>query len=246
MPASSSYWGRRVLSERRFPNLGEALVRRGVALRYARRAEIEVQIHHRDLVEEALARGQSAEEARREADAAIGTQDTLIEGFASRKELQSWSHRFPFAYGFAPIVCFVALGIALMAATGAATHVIWPHPHEAEISAGLVADVNVALSALFLWILPVSLAMGFGLLAYRQRISLHWPIVGILLLCGVVALVNVGFGVKGGPKPLFLEAGIGFGTKTLPQELARALGKAIPALIALAWMKYRRSVQFPT
>ncbi len=232
------------MSERRFRNLGEALVRRGVARRYAQRAEIEIEAHHRDLLEQALARGESAEEARRGADAAIGSSDAIIERFASREELQSWSHRFPVAYGLAPIVCFVGLGIGLMAAVAAATHAIWPHPQDARVSAVLAADINAGLVALFLWILPISLAMGFGLFAYRQRISLRWPIVGILLLCIVVALVNVGFGVRGGPKPLFLEAGIGFGTKLLPQEIARTLSKAIPALVPLAWMKYRSSMKF--
>jgi len=232
------------MNERRFRNLGEALIRRGVAVRYARRAEIEIEAHHRDLLGQALARGDSAVEARCVADAAIGAEDTLIDRFVSRKELQSWSNRFPAAYGFAPIVCFAASGIALMAGAGAVTHAIWPHPHDVQFSLGLVADINVALTALFLWILPISLAMAFALLAYRQRISLRWPIAGILLLCSVVALVNVGFGVKGGPKPLFLEAGIGFGTKMLPQELASALSRAVPVLIPLVWMKYRRSVQF--
>lgn len=232
------------MSERRFRDLGEALVRRGVARRYAHRARVEIEAHHRDLLEQALARGESAEEARRGADVAIGSDDTIVERFAHREELQSWSHRFPVAYGFAPIVCFGGLGVALMAAVAAATHVIWPAPHAARVSAVLVADINIALIALLLWILPMSLAMGFGLFAYRQRISLRWPITGILLLCAVVALVNVGFGVKGGPKPLFLQAGIGFGTKMLPQEIARALSKAIPALIPLAWMKYRSSTKF--
>ncbi len=232
------------MSENRFRNFGEALLRRGVAPRYARRAEIELEAHHRDLVEDALARGEAAEQAWQNADAAIGTDETLIERFASRRELQSWSHRFPVAYGFAPILCFGCLGVALMAATAAVTHAIWPHPQAAQISPRIAADVNVAMIALFLWILPISLAMGFGLFAYRQRISLRWPIVGIVLLCTVVALVNVGFGVGSGPKPLFLEAGIGFGTKMLPQELAGALSKAIPALIPLAWMKYRRSIRF--
>jgi hypothetical protein len=234
------------MSERHFRSLGEALIRRGVARRYAQRAQIEIGAHHHDLLEEALARGESPEEARRGADAAIGTDETLMERFASRKELQSWSYRFPAAYGFAPILCFGCLGIALLAAVGAAMHAIWPQPHDAEVSAGLAAEINVALVLLFLWILPISLAMGFGLLAHRQRISLRWPIAGMLLLCTVVALVNVGFGVKGGPNPLFLEAGIGFGTRRLPQEIARTLSRAIPALIPLAWMKYRSWMQFRT
>src|SRR5690348_16948006 len=104
------------MSEHRFRNLAETLVRRGVALRYAHRAQIEIEAHHRDLVEEALARGESAEEAQRGADVAIGTIDTLIERFADRKELRSWAHRFPVAYVFAPILCFSCLGVALMAA----------------------------------------------------------------------------------------------------------------------------------
>ncbi|MGH8149264.1 MAG: hypothetical protein ACRETB_04690 [Steroidobacteraceae bacterium] len=213
-------------------------------MRYAKRAVLEIEAHHRDLLEEARARGESAEEARRGADAAIGTEDTLIERFASRKELRSWSHRWPVGYGLAPLVCFGGSGVALMCAVWAAMYAAWPHPQNVEVSASLAADINVALVALFLWILPISVAMAFGVVAYRQRISLRWPVVGILLLCTAAALVNVGFGVRGGPKPLFLDAGIGFGTKMLPQELARALSKAIPALIPLAWMKYRTSRKF--
>lgn len=231
------------MSERRFRNLTEALVRRGVARRYAQRAEIEIEAHHRDLVEEALARGESAASALRSADATIGTVDTLIERFASQKELQSWSHRFPAAYGIAPLLCFGCLGVALFAALAAAGNAIWPHPHAAQVSTALVRDINVALISVCLWILPISLAIGFGLLAHRQRISLCWPVVGILLLCTVVALVNVGFGVRAGPKPLYLQAGIGFGTKIIPLEIARALSRAIPALIPLAWMKYRGSMK---
>ena len=233
------------MSEQRFRDLREALLRRGVAPRYAHRAEVEIAAHHRDLLERALARGESAEEARRGADVTIGTDDVLIERFAGRKELQSWSHRFPAAYGLAPILCFGCLGIALMAAAAAATHAIWPVPHDAaRISAGLAADINLALIALFLWILPLSLAAGFAVLAYRQRIALRWPITGIVLLCAVVALINVGFGIKGGPKPLFLQAGIGFGTKMLPREFALALSKAVPALLPLFWLKYRSSTKF--
>lgn len=227
------------MSNHRFRNLGETLLRQGVALRYARRAEIEIAAHHRDLLEQALACGASAEEAQRAADAAIGSDDTLVERFASRKELQSWSHRFPAAYGAAPMVCFVGLGIAVMGAMAAAMHILWPPPYDARVSASLAAHITIAMVVLVLWILPISLAMGFGLLAYRQRMSLRWPIIGILLLCAVVALVNVGFHVRSGPEPLLLEAGIGFGTKRIPQELARALSKAIPALIPLLWMKYR-------
>jgi hypothetical protein len=232
------------VSEYRFRNLREALVRKGVAVRYAKRAQIEIECHHRDLVEEALARGELPEEARRSADATIGTDTALIERFASQKELQSWSHRFPFAYGFAPILCFICLGIALMAAVAVVLHAVWPHPRDAHVSASRAMHINVGLIALFLWILPVFLAMGFGLLAYRQRISLRWPIVGILLLCSLVALLNVGFGVKGGPKPLFLEAGIGFRIKLLPLEIVRTLGRAVPALIPLMWLKFRGSMRF--
>lgn len=219
-------------------------MRRGVALRYARRAALEIATHHRDLMDEALARRESAEEALRSADAAIGSSDMLIEHFASRKELRSWSHRFPLAYGIAPLLCFGLLAVALMAALGAAMHLIWPRPLAVHISAGLVADINLAMVTTFLWILPISLAMGFGLFAYRQRMALRWPMVGILLLCSVAALVNVGFGVGDGPKPLFLQAGIGFGTKKLAHEFAGALSRAIPALLPLAWMKYRSAMKF--
>lgn len=226
------------MSEHRFGNLQEALIRRGVAVRFARRAMLEIEAHHRDLLEAALCRGESPEQARRSADAAIGTDSTLIERFASRKELRSWSYRWPAGYGLAPILCFAGLGFGLMYALWRTLHAIWPHSADAKVSAAVATHINFAMSAVFLWLLPISLGMGFALLAYRRRICLRWPIAGILLLCAVAALVNVGFGVRGGPHPLFLEAGIGFAAKTLPEELARALSKAALALIPLAWLKF--------
>lgn len=227
------------MSELRVGNPQEALIRDGVAARDAPRAELEIKAHHRDRLEEALARGESPERARRSADTAIATESTLIERFASRKALPSRAYRRPADYGLAPILCISGLGLALIYALRRTLHAFRPQSRGAKLSVTVTTHLHFAMSAVFVWLLPFSLGMGVGLPAYRRQILLHRLAAGVLLLCAVTALINVGFGVKSGAHPLFLEPGIGIGTKTLLEELARASSNAVLALIPLAWLKFR-------
>lgn len=244
--ASNEYWGHPAMSERRFRDLQEALIRHGVAVRYAKRAALEMEAHYRDLLETALARGETSEEARRSAHEAIGTDSALVERFASRKELRSWSHRWPAGYALAPLLSFGLFSVAVMVALVCVGREMGGYLHHVELPAVVTTDINVAAVAFFLWVLPIAVAAGFGLFAYRERISLRWPVAGILLLCAVAALLNVSLIITGGTHEGVAQAGIGFSTKTLPTELARALIKGALALTPLAWMKYRSASKPPS
>ncbi len=80
------------MPERRFIELREALLRAGVAAPNVRRAVVEIESHFHELMDEALARGESRERARSEAHALLGADHTLIHRYADQPESQAWSH----------------------------------------------------------------------------------------------------------------------------------------------------------
>jgi hypothetical protein len=82
------------MSKHRFRSLEIAMIRRGVAHRHARRAACELECHHRDLVEQALGRGETAEQAERAAREALGTDAMIIEQYANQVELRSRVHQW--------------------------------------------------------------------------------------------------------------------------------------------------------
>ena len=228
------------MNEPRFRGLEDALIRHGVAVRHARRAVREMEGHHRQLVEDALARGETPEEAARSAHEALGTDEELIDRFVSRKELLSWSHRWPAGYALTPIATFLGLAIAGMAVLVLLANAMSGSLHRIPLlSRSVTADINFAMNVAFLWILPLGTALGFGILARRRRVPLRWPLIGILVLCLVVAMINLKVIVTGGPHSGYASAGIGTGSRQLPIQLLHAFGKAALVLTALAWLTHR-------
>jgi hypothetical protein len=227
------------MSERRFRDLEEALICRGVAVRHAKRAGIEMESHHRELVKEAIQGGATPEDARRRAHEVIGTDLTLIERFACCKELRSWSYRWPMGYALAPLVTFAGLSVAVMLGLLGISIRLAGYLHHVRVPVNVSGNINLAVVVLFLWVLPIAVALGFGIIAWRQRVALFWPVAGIAALCFVTALLNVQFILTGGPHPGFSGAGIGLQLKALPYDLGRALGKAALPLIVLGWLRYQ-------
>lgn len=227
------------MSERRFRDLEQALTRAGVAVWHARRATLEMEGHFQQLVEDALARGETSQEARRIAHEALGEDHELISHFAARRELLNWTHRWPAGYALAPLATFVGLAVTEMAILVVLTNGISGYLHRLSLSASVTADINLLMNALFLWMLPLGVAVGFAIHAHRRRIALRWPLAGILILCMVAAMINLHVVITGGPHPGYANAGISAGLRQLPAQLVRALGKAALALIPLAWMALR-------
>jgi hypothetical protein len=71
------------------------LLRSGVAPYYVERTVIELEEHHADLESAALARGSSADEAARTADAALGDERAIAAAILARPELLTFSTRHP-------------------------------------------------------------------------------------------------------------------------------------------------------
>lgn len=226
------------MSEHRFRDLEEALRRNGVSVRHARRAALEMEGHYRQLLEDALARGEAPQAADREAHQALGADRELIERFACRSELLSWSHRWPVGFVLAPLLSFVGLAVVDIAGLVLFAREAARLLHRAPIPAAVAADFNTMVGAFFVWVLPIAVAVMFALLAYRQRLALRWSVAGVFLLCVFSALLNFSCILLPDWRGQ-ATAGIGIGLSSLPAVLFWAGSKAVLALIPLIWLQLR-------
>lgn len=231
------------MNENRFWLLEIEMVRRGVALRHARRAALELESHHRDLVEQALARGETPDQAVQSAHAALGSDAVLIERYVLQKELQGWAYRWRAGYVVAPLFGFAGLFAATMASLVMIVSHAPARLHHMRVPGALTQDIDLLVNALFLWVIPVAVGIACGVMANRHRVAFRWPLAGIILLCVVAALVNVQFVVTGGSPPGVAGAGIGFSPARLPHQLLRAAATAALALVPVVWLRYRASAR---
>lgn len=227
------------MNKHRFRLLEIEMIRRGVALRHARRAAIELESHHRELVEQALGRGQSSDQAERGAHEALGSDSVLIEHYTSQGELRSWAYRWRAGYLLAPLLGFATAFAALMLALVAIAKPLIAELQRAGNPAALGHDIDVALRVLSLWLIPAAIAMAFGALAGRQHIALRWLSAGVVVLSICAAQMNVQFALGGGSAPGLVGAGIGFSTTHLPRELLHLLALMALTLVPAAWLRHR-------
>lgn len=97
-----------------FHELGEWLLRTGVAPRHLRRYLSELADHFADLTEEEQQAGHNLVEARSAALVRLGKTENLAKAFLEQRRFQSWCARAPWVmFGFAPLMC---LGVAYLVA----------------------------------------------------------------------------------------------------------------------------------
>lgn len=227
------------MSKRRFLLLEIEMIRHGVSLRHARRAALELECHHRELLAQALARGETPDQAQQSAHEALGSDALLIARYASQKELRSWAYRWRAGYVVAPLLGFAGAFTAVMLALIAISHGLVAELHHASNPGALSHGIDVAFGVLFLWVIPASIAIAFGALAGRQRIALGWLSAGVVVLSACAAQMNVSFILAGGSPHGSLGAGIGFSTTNLPHELLHELALVALTLIPAAWLRHR-------
>ncbi|HVC02493.1 MAG TPA: hypothetical protein VND80_09860 [Steroidobacteraceae bacterium] len=229
------------MAEDRFSVLEEALIRRGVAARYARRAALEIESHFRQCVEETLVRGGTRREAEAHAQEILGSDQVLIDRFANQVELQAWTHRWPrFGFMLAPLMSFAALAAAVMLVLLGAAHLMAGYLHHVRLSIIVTRRIDLAAEVMFLWALPLLIAIPFAAVANRQRIALRWPAAGILLMCALAAMISLHFVVTGGPSPGYASAGIGIRPGSPSPQIMRGLSTAALVLGPLCWARFRR------
>lgn len=227
----------------RFALLGIEMVRRGVALRHARRAALELDSHHRDLIGQALARGDSLEEAKRSAHLALGTDALLIERYLRQKELRGWAYRWRAVFLIAPLLAFMAMVAAEMGSLVLIVSHLPAHLRHMRVPGVITHGMNDLVCLSCLWVIPVAVAIVFGAVANRHRIAFRWPFAGIVLLALFASLTNVSFIITGGSPSGVASAGLGVSASSLPGQTLHALATAALALIPVGWLRYRISTR---
>jgi hypothetical protein len=223
-----------------FESLREALLRMGVAPRHARRAVLELDSHFRQLVQEGLQRGDSAEAARIVARELLGTDEVLISRYAGMPELRAWSSRWPAVwFTLVPLMSFIALFVAAMAILCVSGELMSGYLEHVHVSARVSSRIDWLAQIFFLWVLPLSIAGAFAALAYRQRAALPWPVAGITIVCCLVALINVSVVLTGGAPQGSVGAGIGISALSLPRQMAHAVSIMV-LVVGPLWIVWRR------
>jgi hypothetical protein len=233
------------MDEQRSAGLREALLRIGLAPSRVRRALREIEMHHRDLFDAAIARGADQEQARREADERLGADELLIARYADLPELRAWSHRWPALwFTLLPLLCYLVLGSVTMWMLVMATDGLSDTLHHVELAQATTRGIDWSAQVLFLGFYPWLVATGFGLLAYRRQVSLKWLVVAICVVSVLASLINVSVVLTGTTSPAGAPgefgAGIGFSPESLPRQLLRAIAVAGLALGAV-WLVARRA-----
>jgi hypothetical protein len=153
----------------------QALLRGGVAPKVIGRTVEELRDHYDDLCE-----SQTPDEARRQ----LGSLEEIAADLIARKELQSWSARWPWLmYILLPVagvICAIVLGAVSVGYSWRAI--------EFFVGVTLVPaeSVTAAVNIVF-WsiahVLPVALAVVVGWHAVITRRPLVWPVMGLIVLC---------------------------------------------------------------
>lgn len=227
------------MSKQRFLLLEIEMIRRGVALRYARRAVMELETHHRELTDQALTRGETPEQAEQSAHEALGSDAVLIERYAHQRELRSMAHSCRAGYVLAPLLGFIGASVAAMLSLVIVVTHLPVALDRVHVPGLLTRSIDFTVNIFLLWVLPVVVAIGFGALANRQQIAFRWPLAGIVLLCVVTALINVSFVLTGGPNPGFARAGLTLDLASLPDQFLHAACTAALALAPVVWLRHR-------
>jgi hypothetical protein len=226
--------------DQRFNELRESLLRAGMAPRNVRRAVLEIESHFQRLIDDERGRGTNDHDARIEAHRRIGTNQVLVQSYAAEPELRAWSRRWPALwFMFLPLVMYLAISGAALMAVLVTAHQIAPLLHHVHIAPKVTHGIDLAARIVLLWLFPWFVASAFAVLAYRRRVALRWPLMGIVAISALASLLNVAVIFTGGPSPGEVGAGIGISTKSLPEQMARAAILALPALLPL-WLAMRR------
>jgi hypothetical protein len=226
--------------DRRFTSLRETLLRAGIASRHARRASMEMHSHYEQMVKAALVRGASLPEAQLEAHGQLGSDAALVQGYISRSELISWaSSRAALYFSLFPVLCFAAVGVVAVGGAAACCNYLSAYLQRVPVSPGLAAAMELGLPIAVLWVAPIAVSAAFGVLAYRQRVSLKWPALGIVVLSAFASLLNVDLVLRQGAAPGYIGAGIGVSIGSIAGQAAQAAVRTALVLVPLGFAAYR-------
>jgi general stress protein CsbA len=224
-----------------FENLGEHLLRAGVAHRHVRRYVRELHDHYEDLLREELSKGVDRSEAERAAYARLGNEEELARSVLAQPALRSTAARHPIlVFGAAPFVAWLTWLALSLFAFG-----VWAESYRQP---GLrTLELGYALLLFNARVLPVALGILLLVASIRQRMTSHWPMIGtaiVALFAGTLG-VNItladtaqasSVGMNSSLLPLLFPSSPALGQ---PNFLSFAIGLARAALmLAMAATPY--------
>jgi hypothetical protein len=229
-----------------FEVLSENLLKCGIAPQYVRRYLTELSEHLEDLTAEQRVAGFDPEDAAIRARARLGSDDELAGAMLAHKDFRSWAARAPLAvFGLLPPLVALLGGFTVLAPlvlcareTGMVTHGGINAPQWFRTSAAIACAVgNFAIAP--------SVALGFALLAKRQRLRDLWPLLAIL----VIALLDLQFqatfpmlGHRGGA--LGINGGLWlFHLHGFSETWRLAATQLVLTLLPAFWLFHRRLVK---
>ena len=136
-----------------FNALAARLLRNGISARHAHRSVNELRDHYDDLVDAAVDEGANSKTARVRAAKELGTMDDFVAQMASRRELKTWTFRYPhLAIVVYPIACLVVLP-AMPVFVGLANRTALMRWSASLLAAGLI-------TAMLMLIMQLSIILG--------------------------------------------------------------------------------------
>lgn len=179
-----------------FDELGEHLLRAGVAPRHVRRYVRELTDHLADLTAEQEHAGLTRNQAETAALARLGNVDELAQAMIRQPQFRSWCSRAPWAmFTLAPLLC-LALAYLL------ACFYLWcgwsaflpaadtPFGAPAGSMYGL-ANIYFQAGKFYYLVAPLLVGWGIVLAAARQRLQAAWPLLALTLVAIMGATAHV-------------------------------------------------------
>jgi hypothetical protein len=223
-----------------FEAVAETLLKGGVAPRHVRRYVRELDDHLGDLTERQREAGYNGDDAASRARARLGDDNELAQAMLNQPGVRSWPARLPWLVFVAlpPVVTIAAITPVFLLfyfiGDGAAKiSAVTAIPQEA-----LRAVAQFVLAAINVLAVP-AIVMLFALLARRQRLSLLWPLLGMVVLAMLMPQFGYQFGrplvphsgsISVGMGLAFMQKGWDHAMRHWPTVTAQYVLAALPVL----------------
>ena len=179
-----------------FDELGERLLRAGIAPRHVRRYLKELSDHLTDLKAEEELAGRGRRQAESAALARLGSVNELARAMIQQPRFRSWCARAPWAmFTVAPLLLLAAAYFFACLYLWCGWHVFLPaadSPFGAP-AGSMYSFANVYFQAGKFYYLVAPLLVGWGIMlaAARQRLRARWPLLAAALIAGMGATAQI-------------------------------------------------------
>jgi hypothetical protein len=183
-----------------FHELRERLLRAGVAPRHVRRYLSELTDHLADLTTEEERPGRSPADAQSAALNRLGGMDELARAMMERRDVQAWSVRAPWVtFGVAPVVLLAAAYFIALFILWSGWKLLLPGTDSPFVRVDGFSMFYFGVGRLIYYGAPILIGWGIGLVAARQRLSLLWPAVGVVMIAWIGGTAQVHASRRGLP-----------------------------------------------